>query len=61
MFLSRKGQNTIEYLLFFTAIIAALIFFVAQSGSPYKNQLNQTYELGTNALETVSNTFYNSF
>lgn len=58
---SRKGQSTIEYLVFFMAVIVVLIFFVAQAGSPYKTRLNQTYEWGTNTLESTSNAFFNSF
>lgn len=61
MLLSRKGQITIEYLLFFAAVVAALIFFVAQTNSPYQTRLNETYDLGTNALVETTNAFYNSF
>lgn len=61
MNLSRKGQNTVEYLIFFAAIIAILIVLVAQPGSPYKSKLNQSYDLAANALLTTSNTLYKSF
>ncbi len=61
MILSRKGQSTIDYLVFFTACVVILILLVAQSGSPYKTKLNQSYGLATNALVTTANTFYSSF
>ena len=61
MLQSRNGQSTLEYLLLFTAVVVALIFFVAVTNSPYQTRLNETYDLGTNALFETSNTFYNSF
>ena len=61
MHISRKGQSTLEYLLFFTAVIVAFIFFVAVSNSPFQMRLNQTYDYGTNAVVDVTKSFYNSF
>ena len=61
MVLSRKGQNTIEYLLIFTAVISVCILFVVKPGSVYQSRLNETYDTASNSLVAASNAFYNSF
>ena len=61
MILSRKGQSTIEYLLFFTGFIAVCIVLFVGSGSLYQSRLNQTYDAASGSLTTAANAFYNSF
>lgn len=61
MVLSRKGQSTIEYILFFTAALVVCIIFVVSPGSLYQNRLNTTYNSASGSLGPAANAFYNSF
>ena len=60
MLRSKKGQSTVEYLILVAGVIAILLYFVGNPGSPFRNALNQTYLSATNGMETMANRLANS-
>lgn len=44
-----KGQNTIEYILVFAAVIVAILIFGSRSGI-FQNTLNATYDININSM-----------
>ncbi len=44
-----KGQSTVEYILVFTAVLAALLVFGNRNGI-FQNVLNATYDSNINSM-----------
>lgn len=57
----KKGQSTVEYIILVTAVIAVIIFFVVSSNSPFKARLNDTFNMATNSMVSMSNRLVNAF
>lgn len=53
----KKGQSTVEYIILFAAVIAAILIFVA---GPFRDALNTTYTSGTKGMDTMANRLSNS-
>lgn len=56
----KKGQSTVEYLILVAGVIAILLYFVGNSGSPFRTALNQTYQSATNGMVNMANRLQNS-
>jgi uncharacterized protein (UPF0333 family) len=50
----RKGQSTVEYIILFAAVIAALLIFLA-SGGVFQTAFNATLLTGTNGMAKMAN------
>ncbi len=50
----KKGQSTVEYILLFATIIAALVVFLAPGGA-FQNQYDATLTSGTDGMVNMAN------
>jgi uncharacterized protein (UPF0333 family) len=55
----RRGQSTVEYIILFAAIIAALLIFLS-SGGVFQTAFNGTLGTGTNGMENMAARLLNS-
>ena len=60
MLRSKKGQSTVEYLILVAGVIAILLVFVGNSGSPFRKALNSTYDSATNGMQNMAGRLANS-
>ncbi len=52
--MNKKGQNTIEYILLVTAVIAAIIFATSGSKSMFQKKLLNTVDITTNGMQSMA-------
>ena len=55
MLRSKKAQSTVEYLILVAGVIAILLFFVGNPGSPFRTALNNTYNSAIDGMENMAN------
>lgn len=55
----KKGQSTVEYILLFATIIAALVIFLGPGG-PFSTKYNKTLSSGTDGMTDMANRLLNS-
>lgn len=52
--MNKKGQNTVEYILLVTAVIAAILLATNGSNSLFQKRLTNTINLTTNGMQTLA-------
>lgn len=50
MLKNKKGQSSVEYILLFAAVIAIMIFLLANDGVGLRDQINKTYTNATGEI-----------
>jgi len=50
----QKAQSTVEYIILFAAIVAALIIFL-RPGGIFSNAVGNTFQSGTNGMTDMAN------
>ena len=57
----KKGQSTVEYIILVTAVIAVIIFFVVNPGSPFRTKMNDTLGNATDAMVNMAQRLNGAF
>ena len=57
----KKGQSTVEYIILVTAVVAVIIFFVANPGSPFRTKINDTLGNATGAMANMAGRLNGAF
>jgi len=57
---NKRGQNTVEYVLLVTAVLAVIIFMVTKSNSPLQTQLGNTLNDTFRDVGTLKDRLVNS-
>lgn len=57
----KKGQSTVEYIILVTAVLAAIILFVANPGSPFRSRLDNTLNSATDAMVNMAGRLNGAF
>ena len=52
--MNKKGQNTVEYILLVTAVIAAILLATSGSNSLFQKRLTNAINLTTNGMQTLA-------
>ena len=55
----KEGQSTVEYVVLVSAVLAAVIAFLASNGG-FRGTMNKTFTEMSNGVETMSNKVVNS-
>jgi uncharacterized protein (UPF0333 family) len=51
---NNKGQNTVEYLLLITAVVAVVVLFSVGNNSPFQQRLNSVFNTTTQDMLNVA-------
>ena len=51
MFINRKGQSTVEYIILVAAVIAVMLYFAANPGTGFQGRLAITYNNATSDMQ----------
>lgn len=57
----KKGQSTVEYIILVTAVVAVIIFFVVNPGSPFRTKVNDTLGNATDAMSNMAGRLNGAF
>ena len=60
MFLNKKGQSTVEYLLLVTAVLGVFIVLLVRNDSIFKQRVTNTFNIATSDMVDIANRLSNT-